>query len=361
MIRRTQNRPLLERRSTLLIVASIAALPPIVGCGPGENADDSPASTSVVKEAKADGVTLRLSATPKELNTAERITVLVEIVAENGITVSPDSYENALRESDHRFDFRLVGGRKEEARPIGDGSLRWRYVFQLEFVLSESYELPAASLSYVDTRTTAGSESRTLQTETLPIVVRESPDQQLPPEEMMKVRTLAPVELPIDWLAWWWVPPIVVGLVILIVVLLRRRRRVRATVTIVIPAHEWARRELAALAAEGLIQRGEIQPFHYRISFITRGYIERRFDVAAPEMTTEEFLATTAGDGRFGAEVSSELQRFLQACDMVKYARFEPGPDEPNRLMQSAIGFVDRTCERPGAVDEYQRLEEHAA
>ena len=345
----------------MLIVASIAAIVALVGCEPGDTPNDSLASTSVVKEAKAEGVTLRLSAASGELNTGERAVVQVEIVADNGVTVSPDSYENALRESDHRYDFRLVGGRKEEARPIGDGSLRWRYIFELEFVLSESYELPAASLSFVDTRTSARSEPRTLQTETLPIVVREPAEQQLSPEEMMKVKTLAPVDLPIDWLAWWWVPPIVVISVIAIVVLIRRRRRVRAAVTIVVPAHEWARRELAALAAEGLIERGEIQPFHYRISFIVRGYIERRFDVAAPEMTTEEFLATTAGDGRFGAEVSHELPRFLQACDMVKYARFEPGPDEPNRLMRSAIGFVDRTCERPGAVDEYERIEEHAA
>ena len=78
-------------------------------------------------------------------------------------------------------------------------------------------------------------------------------------------------------------------------------------------------------------------------------------------MTTEEFLATTAGDGRLGEEVSRELQQFLQACDMVKYARLEPGPDQPNRLMQSAIGFVDRTCQRPGAVDQYERIGEHAA
>ncbi|MCH8149809.1 MAG: hypothetical protein IH987_17795 [Planctomycetes bacterium] len=306
-------------------------------------------------------MTLRLSAAPGELSTAERTVVQVEIVAEDGITVSPDSYENALRESEHRFDFRFVGGRKEEARPIEGGALRWRYIFELEFVLPESYELPAASLSFADSRTTTGSESQTLQTETLPIVVRESADQVLPPQEMMSVETLAPVELPIDWLAWWWVAPIFLVFLFAIVVLLRRRRRVRATVAIVIPAHEWARRELAALASEGLIERGEIQPFHYRISFIVRGYIERRFDVAASEMTTEEFLATTAGDGRFGAEVSSELQQFLQACDMVKYARFEPGPDEPNRLMQSAIDFVDRTYERPGAADHMARIEGHAA
>ncbi len=50
---------------------------------------------------------------------------------------------------------------------------------------------------------------------------------------------------------------------------------------------------LGALAAEGLIERGQIQSFHYRISDIVRGYVERRFTVAAPEMTTEECLASS--------------------------------------------------------------------
>ena len=195
----------------------------------------------------------------------------------------------------------------------------------------------------------------------LSIVVHEPADPRLPPEEMMKVTTLSPVELPVDWLAWWWVVPIAIVFIMVIILLLRRRQSARASITIVVPAHVWARRELAALAAEGLIERGEIQPFHYRISYIVRGYIERRFRVAAPEMTTEEFLATTAGDGRFGADVSNELQQFLDACDMVKYARFEPGPDEPNRLMQSAIDFVDRTRERPATPDVSGRIEEYAA
>ncbi len=360
MIRRCHEKPAFKRSVKLLMATSIVVIMPFVGCGSDEHADGTLPRSAVVKEKKADGVTLRLSATPGELNTGERTVVEVEIVAEDGITVSPDSYENALRGSDHRFDFRLVGREKEEARPIGDGSLRWRYTFVLEFVLSESYELPAASLSFVDNRIAMATEAQTLQTQMLPIIVHEPADLQLPPEEMMKVTTLSPVELPVDWLAWWWVVPVAVVLVMGIILLFRRRRSVRASVMIVVPAHVWARRELAALAAEGLIERGEIQPFHYRISYIARGYIERRFHVAAPEMTTEEFLSTTAGDGRFGPDVSKELQQFLEACDMVKYARFEPGPDEPNRLMRSAIDFVDRTHERPATPDLGERIEEYA-
>ena len=56
---------------------------------------------------------------------------------------------------------------------------------------------------------------------------------------------------------------------------------------------------LPALVTEDLIARGLIQEFHYRTSGIVRGYIERRFGVSAPEMTTEEFLTAAAADARF--------------------------------------------------------------
>jgi hypothetical protein len=62
-------------------------------------------------------------------------------------------------------------------------------------------------------------------------------------------------------------------------------------------------------------------------------------------MTTEEFLAATAGDFRFAADSASELQAFLAACDLVKYARHRPATGEWNDLLRTAAQFVERTRE----------------
>jgi hypothetical protein len=110
-----------------------------------------------------------------------------------------------------------------------------------------------------------------------------------------------------------------------------------------IPAHEWASREFAKLLAENLVASGRIRDFYFRLSDIVRGYIERRFEVSAPEMTTEDFLAEVSHDRRFGHQNTLELQRFLMACDLVKYAGFRPDPDDADVLTRAAMDFVERT------------------
>jgi hypothetical protein len=142
----------------------------------------------------------------------------------------------------------------------------------------------------------------------------------------------------------WWLAVIPAGLAVAAAFLLLRRKARDAALTIaVLPAHEWARRQIAALIGDDLIGKGQVQGFYYRISAIVRGYIERRYGVCAPEMTTEEFLAATAGDFRFAAGPATELQAFMAACDLVKYARHRPASGEWNDLLRTAAEFVERT------------------
>src|SRR5262245_1624863 len=80
-------------------------------------------------------------------------------------------------------------------------------------------------------------------------------------------------------LAWrWW--------------LARRRRAVAAPPPR--PAHEIAADALRTLRTRHLPELGEWKEFYSALSGIVRRYLEDRFHVRAPEMTTEEFLTTTA-------------------------------------------------------------------
>ena len=60
-------------------------------------------------------------------------------------------------------------------------------------------------------------------------------------------------------------------------------------------------------------------------------------------MTTEEFLAAALHDARFGQTITDELDRFLGACDLVKYARHDPGHDECDAVLKAAGDFVEKT------------------
>jgi hypothetical protein len=112
------------------------------------------------------------------------------------------------------------------------------------------------------------------------------------------------------------------------------------------PAHEIALEALARLEAARLLEQGQVKEFHIEVSDILRSYVERRFRVDALEMTTREVLQ---GLERAGADVSFRegLGAFLDQCDMVKFAKVRPGPDQSRQVLELGRRLVQRSA--PGA------------
>ena len=104
------------------------------------------------------------------------------------------------------------------------------------------------------------------------------------------------------------------------VILLRRRKVFVPPPT---PPHEIAYEALRRLVALQLIEKEEIELFFVHLSKILRDYVENRFEVMAPERTTEEFLVEAASHPALGGH-QARLGRFLTLCDQVKFARFQP-------------------------------------
>lgn len=311
----------------------------------------------MTRTAKDGQVSLTLTVQPAELPFTERATLSLEAVAETGVTVNLANYENAIAEGEHQFEFRLRKVSQKNAEPMPDGRLAWSQRFEIEFFLPGEYELPPAALTFVEvdsaksrkdesTTQTALAAPKELKTESVKVVAQPTQAADIAPEDLKKINVLPPVELKEPISRWWLVAvPAGVAVAAIALALLRRRRREQALAVEYIPAHEWARRQIAALVADDLIGKGLVQEFYYRISAIVRGYIERRYAVSAPEMTTEEFLTATAGDFRFASGPANELQEFMTACDLVKYARQQPAAGEWNDLLRTAAGFVERTRE----------------
>jgi len=319
------------------------------GCGTGakDQSRDKGGDVGVTRTAGEGPVKLTLTVRPAEPTFNERAEVVVEVIADKGVTVELGDYERNDSLAEHQFEYRLTPVDRKSATPTEDGKLKWTYRYAVDFFLPGPYELPPAVVSFVDSRDASDSatpaQAHELKTEPLTVVARDT--KPLTPEELKTITALPPVELREPWSRWWWAaPPLLATLVTLLVGLIRRSRR-RQQIVVPIPAHEWAKRQIAALVSEDLVRRGRIQAFYYRISDIVRGYVERRFGVSAPEMTTEEFLAAAASDGRFGERNTAELNGFLSACDLVKYARQLPGVDEADAVLRAAGGFVERTRE----------------
>ncbi|HKI68156.1 MAG TPA: hypothetical protein VKA67_01095, partial [Verrucomicrobiae bacterium] len=122
-----------------------------------------------------------------------------------------------------------------------------------------------------------------------------------------------------------------------------RKRKSQIPVAPPIPAHVRAKQKLQ----EALDLIAQPKPFVVLVSDTTRGYLEERFNFRAPERTTEEFLHELQGTDLLTLEQKEKLGEFLEQCDLVKFAKYEPGENELRELHASAVRLVEETEPRP--------------
>jgi hypothetical protein len=87
--------------------------------------------------------------------------------------------------------------------------------------------------------------------------------------------------------------------------------------------------------------------FCIAVSDALRVYLEERFELRAPERTTEEFLQDLQSTEHLNEEQKRSLTDFLERCDLVKFARFEPNESALRELHESALRLVDETQYEP--------------
>lgn len=150
-----------------------------------------------------------------------------------------------------------------------------------------------------------------------------------------------PVEIPstLDWL--WWVGLMAIAAVVAWFVWRRYRlKKITPAPVVMVPPHRKAKDRLRGA--------GELMSDPYRfcsvVSDVLRSYLEERFDLHAPERTTEEFMAELRVTTKLHGDHKSLLEDFLSRCDLVKFARFEPSLPELQALLDSAYRFVDETA-----------------
>ncbi len=108
------------------------------------------------------------------------------------------------------------------------------------------------------------------------------------------------------------------------------------------PADELALEALRALESERLWQRGKIKEYHSLLTDILRLYIERWFRVAALELTSDEILSATVIRLLIN-NAREALKEILTRADLVKFAKYQPLPEEHETSLRLAIGFVEST------------------
>jgi hypothetical protein len=132
------------------------------------------------------------------------------------------------------------------------------------------------------------------------------------------------------------------GLYILIKKHFRKEKALKEQI-IIRAAHEIAYQALKELALKNLPQMGKIKEYYIELSNIVRFYLERRFSIKVPEMTTEEFIEFMHTSDCLNGDQKKLLKNFLNSCDLVKFARNIPETKEIEMSFNSATRIVDET------------------
>lgn len=160
-----------------------------------------------------------------------------------------------------------------------------------------------------------------------------------------------PFPAPSRWL--WW-SAIGAGLIgggaAMFFVLGRRRLQAQAS-GIEVPPHVKALRALQRLRTAPRTTAAQVDAFYVEVSSVLRVYLEERFALRAPELTTEEFLLGLESGDQLARGHRAELERFLRQCDLVKFAAVVPGENEHLDTFALAQAFVESTRADRGAAE----------
>jgi len=130
-----------------------------------------------------------------------------------------------------------------------------------------------------------------------------------------------------------------------------RKRRAEAT-AIAKPAHVLAYEQLEQLESEGLVEKGIVHAYYFKLSDIFRHYLQNRFAISAVEQTTQELLRSIAGLSDMSVVVKNHTRSFLLNADLVKFAKYRPEKAVIQHSRQQVRDIIDQTLQEPQVIEQ---------
>ena len=106
--------------------------------------------------------------------------------------------------------------------------------------------------------------------------------------------------------------------------------------------------ELDRLLRKGLPGRGRYKDFYVELTMVVRRYVQRKYGIKAPHLTTEEFFSELERSGGPTLSRSDDLKSFLESADMVKFAGVEATVDMADAATHSARDYLARDSDAAG-------------
>lgn len=305
----------------------------------------------------AERVSIKAKLDSAHLVMGKSTTLHLEIVKDRGTT----GYFPIFADGDNRPYVGVLGDTIELSRnmksdtvDLGSGRMQVNYRIPLQAFDSGFYYLPP--LQYVSGIDTV--QSNRVALKVLPINV--APDSNIEGytdvEEPTGVKWTDKIpDVLVDY--WWLILLIVLVLAAVIggYIYYRKNGVILPKLKPELSPYEAAMKSLKELHDEQLWQKGFTEKYFVELINILRIYIDRRFNVSAPEMTTQQFLLAASENPRLASH-ASELRRLLELADFVKFARGQSLPDENTEAYNVVSEFITGT--KPSQEEEAARKAE---
>ena len=289
-------------------------------------------------------VTATVRIEPRAPRIGDPLLLEIEVRAEPGVELLMPEFGEALDR------FAIVDFAPREW--LGDdGSAVALQRYTLQSARSGRQSVPPIAIEFVDRRpgrepAPEGEDAYELLTERLEFEVASVLPEDAP-LELRPVRDALGPRLRPGALPWGW---IAAGLAVLAAVapfawrflrewLARARSR---------SAFDQAMSELEELLYAPRPGPEQMDAFFVRLSGIVRRYIEARFRILAPELTTEEFLEAMSDSPDLRGPQRELLRPLLQRADLVKFAHFVPETAD----VETSIGEAQRFLAETGLASE---------
>lgn len=294
---------------------------------------------AIIQETERGPVRVSIAVRPPEPVIGDVIELVLEVVAEREVEVLMPEFGEALGR------FEIVDFAPTEKLDAAGRSVS-RQVYRLQPSRSGSQSIPPLRVEFVDRRpgqkeAPEGEDAYEILTDRVPLEVAPILAADAPLTLRPAHGDLGPRRGPGPPA---WAIFLAAALVLAAVgpfawrafVAARARARQRS-------AYEVARGELDALLASGRPDAAGMDAFYVRLSLIVRTYLEDRFGLRSPELTTQEFLNEMGRSPDLARSHQQFLRGFLTQADLVKFAGHRPEDSAVTDSIASAERFLEET------------------
>ncbi len=298
-----------------------------------------PGSASAEEPEPEDTPVVRVDIAPTNVVVGRRVIVTFQVESPSGTKVY-------FPESPSVHPFRLLAHEREVPHVAGTGEVEVHRLALLPVRVGTSV-LGPIEIPYV----TASGEARLTRTPEVRIQVAGTLGDEASPEPAAP-GTPVPVYVP-NTVLIWTLAGVGIALVAAVAGALayrawRRWREANRPPPPPRPPLEVALERLASLDAQALIGREEFQALALQISEIMKDFLGNTYGFPGKDLTTWEIMQALTGRP-LGRVTPPELEDFFGFCDLVKFAKWRPTPEEAAGLVPRARGLVERIGNPVGA------------